>query len=108
MSQPAEPLVLGVSLNAEGSSARSDDPSRAISPRPCAWTSPTKPPASCDGHQFESPQLHQEVGAKRRDFLCHRIARHFRSLPVLARARDPTRLAALATSARGYRTYIIT
>ena len=53
------------------------------------WTSPTKPPASCDGHQFESPQLHQEVGAKRRDFLCHRIARHFRSLPVLARASGP-------------------
>jgi hypothetical protein len=35
----------------------------------------------CGGQRFESPQLHQEVGAKRRDFLCHRIARHFRSLP---------------------------
>jgi hypothetical protein len=31
-----------------------------------------------DGHRFESPQLHQEVGANRRDFLRHRIARHFR------------------------------
>jgi hypothetical protein len=26
--------------------------------------------------RFESPQLHQEVGANRRDFLRHRIARH--------------------------------
>jgi hypothetical protein len=43
--------------------AVSDDPSRAISPRPCEWTSPTKPPASCDGHQFESPPLHQVVRA---------------------------------------------
>jgi ATP-dependent exoDNAse (exonuclease V) alpha subunit len=37
--------------------------------------------APSDGHQFESPPLHQEVGANRRDFLRHRIARHFRSLP---------------------------
>jgi hypothetical protein len=34
-----------------------------------------------DGHRFESPQLHHEVRANRRDFLRHRIARHFRSLP---------------------------
>jgi hypothetical protein len=34
-----------------------------------------------DRHRFESPQLHQVVRAKRRDFLRHRIARHFRSLP---------------------------
>jgi hypothetical protein len=33
-----------------------------------------------DGHRFESPQLHQEVRANRRDFLRHRIARHFRDL----------------------------
>jgi hypothetical protein len=33
------------------------------------------------GQRFESPQLHQEVRANRRDFLRHRIARHFRSLP---------------------------
>jgi hypothetical protein len=31
--------------------------------------------------RFESPQLHQEVRANRRDFLRHRIARHFSSLP---------------------------
>jgi hypothetical protein len=29
------------------------------------WTSPTKPPASCDGHQFESPPLYQKVAASR-------------------------------------------
>ena len=32
------------------------------------------------GQRFESPQLHQEVRANRRDFLRRRIARHFRSL----------------------------
>jgi hypothetical protein len=30
--------------------------------------------------RFESPQLHQEVGANRRDFLRQRIARHSRGL----------------------------
>jgi hypothetical protein len=32
-------------------------------------------------HEFESPQLHQEVRASRHDFLRLRVARHFRSLP---------------------------
>ncbi len=36
--------------------------------------------ANCDGHQFESPQLHQEVRASWHDFLRHRIARHSRGL----------------------------
>jgi hypothetical protein len=36
--------------------------------------------ARVDGHRFESPQLHQVVRAKRRDFLCHRISRHSRGL----------------------------
>jgi hypothetical protein len=34
-----------------------------------------------DGHRFESPRLHQEVRVNRRDFLRHRIPRHFSSLP---------------------------
>jgi hypothetical protein len=33
----------------------------------------------CGGQRFESPQLHQEVRANRRDFLGHRMAR--RNLP---------------------------
>jgi hypothetical protein len=33
------------------------------------------------GHRFESPQVHQEVRVNRRDFLRHRIPRHFSSLP---------------------------
>lgn len=33
-----------------------------------------------DGYRFESPLLHQEVGANRRDFLVRRIARHSRGL----------------------------
>jgi hypothetical protein len=33
-----------------------------------------------DGHRFESPQLHQEVRANRRDFLVRRMARHFRAI----------------------------
>jgi hypothetical protein len=37
--------------------------------------------ADCGGQRFESPQLHQVVRANRRDFLRHRIARHFSSLP---------------------------
>ncbi len=36
---------------------------------------------SCDGNQFDSYIPHQVVRANRRDFLRHRIARHFRSLP---------------------------
>jgi hypothetical protein len=35
----------------------------------------------CGGQRFESPPLHQVVRANRRDFLRHRIARHFSSLP---------------------------
>jgi hypothetical protein len=34
----------------------------------------------CGGQGFESPQLHQEVRANRRDFLVRRIARHSRDL----------------------------
>jgi hypothetical protein len=34
----------------------------------------------CGGQRFESPQLHQEVRANRRDFLVRRIARHSRDL----------------------------
>jgi hypothetical protein len=44
----------------------------ALSPRGCLLRA---------GLRFESPPLHQEIRANRRDFLRHRIARHFRSLP---------------------------
>ena len=44
------------------------------------WTSPrTQMATSRDGHQFESPPLHQEVRANRRDFPGSEIARHLRS-----------------------------
>jgi hypothetical protein len=43
--------------------------------------SSSRSPSARDDHRFESPQLHQEVRAKRHDFLRRRIARHFRSLP---------------------------
>jgi hypothetical protein len=46
------------------------------------WTSPTKPPASCHGHQFESPQLLQEVRANRRGF---RVGRNPRNSGRLVR-----------------------
>jgi hypothetical protein len=44
------------------------------------WTSPTKPPASCDGHQFESPRLHQVVRANRPGFPAATVPRLFSAL----------------------------
>jgi hypothetical protein len=45
----------------------------------------------CGGQRFESPPLHQEVRANRRDFLRHRIARHFRGLPPKDRSQQAVR-----------------